>query len=117
MTNSHRPEHRYNDGRLYRLARGNSSPRADAVEVLSATHAVVNVREVTGSQLVQIIEREMRIRFYRQRSVKAYCSALRSFLTWLAAPPAEANRELVRQYLEYLVDGGASASWVAVNLA
>src|SRR5262249_7046419 len=63
------------------------------------------------------IRREMRIRFYRPRSVKTYMGALVQFLRWLQAPPAEVNRELVREYLEFLVDGGASASWVSGNLA
>lgn len=67
--------------------------------------------------MLRAVEREMRIRFYRPRSVKAYMSALRQFLRWLDAPPHAASRELLRQYLEMLVDGGASASWVAVNLA
>lgn len=111
--------HRYNNGALYRLARGQGANRRSFDDALAATHVVVDLaaEETTPSQMLHLVEREMRIRFYKPRSIKAYCAALRGFLRWLDAPPATANRELLRQYLEMLVDGGASASWVAVNLA
>lgn len=118
MTNDSNP-HRYNDGRLYRLARGHGANRRAFDDALAATHVVVDLaqEQTTPAQMLRLIEREMRIRYYEPRTVKAYTGALRRFLIWLDAPPAEANRELLRQYLEALVDGGASASWVAVNLA
>ncbi len=111
--------HTYNDGRLYRLARGHGANRRSYEDAFAATHVVANLRKegTTAAQMLRLIEREMRIRYYKARSIKAYGSALRQFLSWLGAAPAEANRELLRQYLEMLVDGGASASWVATNLA
>lgn len=59
----------------------------------------------------------MRIRFYQPRTIRSYCRALAGFLRWLNAPPHLAHRDDVRDYLEFLVDGNASASWVSVHLA
>lgn len=119
MSDNGKSLHTYNDGRLYRLARGHGARRGIYDDALAATHVVVDLERegTTAAQMLRLIEREMRLRFYKPRSVKAYCSALKQFLGWLGTPPAEANRELLRQYLEMLVDGGASASWVAVNLS
>jgi hypothetical protein len=104
--------HTYNDGRLYRLARGHDAKLRSDEDVFAATHVVADLRKegTTHAQMLRLVEREMRIRFYKLRSVKAYASALRQFPTWLGAAPAEANCELLRKYLEILVDGGASAS-------
>jgi len=42
---------------------------------------------------------------------------LASFLRWFGGPPHKVTQEDVRNYLELLVDGGASSSWVSVRLS
>ncbi len=111
--------HTYNDGRVYRIARGRFGPRRPFDDALGPSHAVVDLTRanVSSSMFVRKIRRELRIRFYSRRSVKTYLGALMQFLRWSQAPASETNRELVREYLEFLVDAGASASWVASNLS
>ena len=42
---------------------------------------------------------------------------MRTFLGWANTSPSHIVREDVREWLELLVDGGASSSWVSVHLA
>jgi integrase/recombinase XerD len=108
----------YTNGKVYRLPLGRRAPRAGVIDLTTAPEvmALAVVRPST-EEFLRRIERELRIRFYRPRSVKAYRSALTGLLGWFGAPPHELTREAVRQYLEALVDGGASASWVACALS
>lgn len=105
-------------GKVYRLPLGRRAPRPAIVDLESAPEvmALATVRPST-EEFLRRIERELRIRFYKPRSVKAYRSALTGLLGWFGAPPHELTRETLRQYLEALVDGGASASWVACALS
>ena len=52
----------------------------------------------------------MKIRFYRPKTVKAYRSALRSFLRWFGNMPHRVKREDVREYL--LVWSMQARHWV-----
>jgi hypothetical protein len=109
----------YNDGRLYSPARGRYAPRARVEDHLAATHAVVDLdrRRPVPRIFLQAIVRELKIRFYQRKSVKAYHHALAGFLRWFGGLPHQVTREDVRDYLELLVDGGGSASWVSINLS
>jgi site-specific recombinase XerD len=98
------------------MARGRFAPRAQLEDCLEVGVAVVSGRPDAEAFLEQIV-RELRIRFYQPTTIRNYRRALRCFLRWLGAPPHRATREDVREYLLYLVDAGASCSWVAIHLA
>jgi site-specific recombinase XerD len=89
------------------------------VDVAAATHAVVDLDRagVDTSAFVRTIDRELKIRFYQPKTRKAYAVVVGGFLRWLGRPPAHATREHVREWLELLVDGGASSSWTSVHLS
>ena len=109
----------YNNGPPYQPARGRYAPRRQVEDRLRRSHAVVDLdREMptTGDFTYRIL-REMKIRFYRQKSMKNYRSALSGFLRWYGNRPHLITREDVRCYLEVLVDGGAGSSWVGVHLS
>ena len=71
----------------------------------------------TAAEFVRAIQREMKIRFYQQRSIKSYRKCLEAFLRWCGRPPHQITKEHVRCYLEVMVDGGAGSSWVGNNLS
>jgi site-specific recombinase XerD len=111
--------HRYSDGEYYVPARGRYAPKK-RVEDASVAHPwvfVLGKDRPHAAELVRKLVREMKIRFYQPRTIRAYARALASFLRWLNAAPHEATREDIKDYIEFLVDGGASVSWVGVNLA
>ncbi|MFG0267301.1 MAG: phage integrase N-terminal SAM-like domain-containing protein, partial [Rhodopirellula sp. JB055] len=67
--------------------------------------------------VVQCLVRELRIRFYSVNTIKNYRSAWVCFLRWYRGPLDQINQEDIREYLERLVNGGASASEVSVTLS
>jgi site-specific recombinase XerD len=109
----------YRDGRPYRPPRGRFAPPQALRDRLLVPAPVMNlaVERPTVEVFLAKIAREMKIRFYQQKSRKAYHGALNRFLEWFGDPPHEANREAVRDYLEVLVDHGVSASSVSLSLA
>lgn len=109
----------YNDGEPFRPARGRYAPRAAIIDVTAATHAVVDLdREPMDARaFVRRIDRELKIRFYQPKSRRSYLHVLTSFLRWLGGPPAAATPATIREWLELLVDGGASSSAVSVHLS
>ncbi|MDP2345817.1 MAG: tyrosine-type recombinase/integrase [Deltaproteobacteria bacterium] len=109
----------YASGKTYRRPVGRYAPPIAVVDHLEVTHAVVDLdREFPDSlEFQHRLDREMKIRFYQAPSRKSYRIVLRGFLDWLGRPPHTAQREDVRDWLELLVDGGASASWVSVHLS
>lgn len=107
----------YNDGKPYRPARGRHAPRSNVERFFSSNiHPVVRGRP-SPSEFLRKIRREMKIRCYQQKTIKAYINALRVFLRWRGGMPHEVSSENVRDYLETLVDGGGSSSWVSINLS
>jgi len=109
----------YNNGRVYRPARGRFAPRSRVEDQLAPSRAVMNLgrQQPTADEFLRAIIREMRIRFYKRKTVSTYRNALRGFLSWFGAGPHLATREDVRCYLELMVDGGAGASWVGITLS
>ena len=101
---------------MYRPAVGRYAPRATVEDNFEANASVVqgypNTRE-----FIEKIVRELKIRFYRPKTVKAYRSALRSLFRWFGNKPHRVKREDVREYLLYLVDAGAASGTVANHLA
>jgi hypothetical protein len=59
----------------------------------------------------------LRIRFYAVSTIKNYRSAWVCFLRWYRGPLDQIDQEDIREYLELLVNGGASASEVSVTLS
>ncbi len=111
---------RYANGQLYHLPRGRYAPRGPVEDfVVAGQHAVVSLaHERPGvDEFLTRVRREMKIRFYQRKTMKSYLVVLRGLLGWLGRPPHEVDHEAVRQYLEFLVDGGAGASWVSMNLS
>jgi site-specific recombinase XerD len=109
----------YNNGQPYVQARGRYAPRKQVEDRQRRSHAVLDLdREMpTSGSFIHRILREMKIRFYQQKTMRNYRHALGGFLRWFGNRPHLVSREDVRCYLEVLVDGGASASWVSVHLS
>lgn len=109
----------YVHGDLFRPPRGRYAPRAAIIDVTAQTHAVIDLdREpIEAAPFVDRIDRELKIRFYQPKSRKSYCHVLVTFLRFLGQPPAAATRDSIRDWLELLVDGGASSSTVSVHLS
>lgn len=102
-----------------RPAQGRYAPCPDVIDRFAVSPAVVDLdaEVVDADVFLRRIDREMKIRFYQPKSRKTYRLAVAGFLRWLGRPPAEATREDVRDWLELLVDGGATSSWVSVHLS
>ena len=98
------------------VVRGRYAPRQRVEDRLAYLPSVVGGKP-TANEFVSRIVREMQIRFYQPSSIKSYQAALRGLLRWFGQPPHRVTREDVREYLLFLVDGGASSAWVGVNLS
>ncbi len=101
-----------------RAARGRYAPRDAIVDHLAEVAVIALPRErPCAEEFLRRIGRELKIRFYQASTQRNYRRVLEVFLRWLARPPHAATPEDVREFLELLVDGGASSSWVAVHLS
>ena len=79
----------YNNGQPYSLPRGRYAPRGQIEDRLAPTHVVVDLdceRPVATKFLGHIV-RELRIRFYKAKTVKSYRCALAGFLRWFGNRP------------------------------
>ena len=103
----------------YRRPIGRYAPRVDLVDHVAPTAAVVDLdRQMPDADEFQrIVDRELKIRFYQAPTRKSYRVVVGGFLRWLGRPPHTASRDDVREWLELLVDGRASSSWVSVHLS
>lgn len=108
-----------NSGKAYRRPVGRYAPYVAVVDHFDAANAVVDfsVEDCSADVFVGRIDRELKIRFYQPKTRKSYRIVLEGFLRWLGRSPSTATREDVRDWLELLVDGGASSSWVSVHLS
>ena len=109
----------YNNGQPYVPARGRYAPRERVEDYLAPSHAVIDLprQKPTAAEFVRVIVREMKIRFYSQKTIKTYRNDLARMLRWFGNPPHLLTREDVRCYLEFLVDAGASVSQVGNHLS
>ena len=119
---SQRPKFRlgtYNNGQPYVLPRGRYAPRGRVEDRWQPLHAVVDLdgEQPTASEFMSRILRELKIRFYKQPSIRSYRTILGNFLRWFGNRPHLITREDVRCYLEVLVDGGVGSSWVSVHIS
>ena len=106
----------YNDGRPYTPARGRYARRDRVEDYACSVHPVVEGFPTAG-EFQRMIVRELKIRCYSPKTLKTYKNALCAFLRWFGAKPHKVSREDVRNYLELLGDGGASSSWISVQLS
>ena len=108
----------YTNGQPWRDARGRGAPRHAVETEFKAEHAVVDLSTQPPKPLVvKCLVRELRIRFYAVSTIKNYRSAWVCFLRWYRGPLDQIDQEDIREYLELLVAGGASASEVSVTLS
>ena len=96
---------------LYPGAEG--TRRTTGCSAFSCRRRDADCQSVAATQ--RAILRELRIRFYQPKTVKNCRTALTGLFRWFNAQPQLLTREDVREYLEVLVDGGASASWVSIH--
>jgi site-specific recombinase XerD len=109
----------YNNGQPYVPARGRYARRDTVEDYAKVAHPVIHLAadRPTADRFLQVIVRELKIRCYQQKTIKAYRNAVGKFLRWFGALPHQVTREDVRNYLETLVDGGADSSWISTNLS
>ncbi|MEZ6055065.1 MAG: tyrosine-type recombinase/integrase [Planctomycetaceae bacterium] len=105
----------YPDGRLYVPAEGRNVPQKTVQDRCEKSLSVISGKP-TAVEFLAAIEREMKIRFYAANTVRNYIDALRRFLGWFGREPNSVRREDVREYLEVMVDGGMSSSYVGGTL-
>jgi site-specific recombinase XerD len=104
------------DGSVYRSARGRYAPKRRIEDAILSPASVV-AGTPTSAAFVLAIERELRIRYYQPTTIRNYRHALQSLLRWFNRPPHALRREDVREFLLYLVDAGASSSFVSIHLS
>ncbi|MEP6168798.1 MAG: tyrosine-type recombinase/integrase, partial [Rhodopirellula bahusiensis] len=108
----------YSNGQPWRNARGRNAPRQAVETEFKAEHAVVDLSSQPPIPLIiKCLVRELRIRFYAVKTVKNYRTAWVRFFRWYRGPLDQIDQEDIREYLELLVNGGASASEVSVTLS
>jgi len=106
----------YTNGQPYKPARGRFAPRAQVEDRLAVGSPVVQGRPTQG-QFVRRVVDEMRLRFYKRKTIKAYRHAVVSFLRWFGAAPHLATHEDLRRYLLYMVDAGQASGTVSNHLS
>ena len=119
MTTDRRPAHTCNSGQPYSPARGQQAARQPVEQHTStAIHPIADrSRTPTVDQFLRTVHRELKIRGDSQRSQTSYLSVVRSFLRWYQHAFCEVTPDDVRDYLELLIDGGASTSHLSVLLS
>ncbi len=110
---------KHTSGRSYRRPIGRHGPRVGVVDNHEHAAPVVDLdgAAVDVDTFARVIDRELKIRFYQEKTRKSYRVVMRTFLGWANIAPNDIVREDVREWLELLVDGGASSSWVSVHLS
>lgn len=118
MVGNRTPQHTYNNGEPYRIARGMRADRSPVERLVTSIHPIVDLSRDPGVEhFIRMVRRELKIRGYSQKSQTSYCSVLTSFLRWYCHAMCELTPDDVRDYLELLVDGGASTSHISVSLS
>ena len=106
------PIHTYNNGKPYHTAQGRACDRPNIEDRKSTVHSIVRGRPDID-EFLRVAKQELKIRAYRQSTIKNYLSCLRCFLDWFGGKPHKVTRESVRAFLELLVDGGAQPMTIA----
>jgi site-specific recombinase XerD len=63
------------------------------------------------------INRALHARYSEKKSVASHRHAITTFVRWLGKPPHQALETDVRDFLEFMLDGGAAWSWVSTTLS
>ena len=106
----------YNDGKPYYPARGHLAPKS-SLELRKLTcHPVIRGKP-SAEEFVVAIHREMKIRSYQPTTIRKYISAISRFLDWFGRRPNRVTLEVVRQFLELLVDSGAQSSTLVTYIS
>ena len=116
MATSTRPVHTYNNGQPYSKALGRNAVVRAVEHRCKSPHPIVEGFP-TAQQFIVAVKRELKIRCYSVNSRRTYISYLKSFLSWYGNMPHRVTVEDVREYLELLVDSGASSAHLSGNLS
>lgn len=115
------PIHRYRDATAYRAAIGRDAPRDQVIDTrdFRSEMAAVDLRAQRPSQreFVRMMYRELKIRNFKTKTIKAYIGALKSILRWSGRLPHQLDREMVKEYLLYLVETDRGFSHVGVHVS
>ena len=111
-----RPIHTYNNGSPYRSAAGRGLAREAVHRHRFSGHPIVQGFP-SGAEFIKAVNRELKIRAYRRNTRTSYISNLTKFLRWFGGAPHQVVIEDVRNFLEVLVDGGASSSTLSGHLS
>ena len=115
------PFHRYTYAKTYVAARGRNAPRDVVLDTrdFRSEMAAVDLRRErpTCREFVRIVYREMVIRQYKRKTLKAYMIVLKSFLRWAGCLPHQLDRESVKEYLLYMAESDKGASDMSVHLS
>lgn len=87
--------------------RGRKSQAPPVVDMLEGRVPICDGLLYTEQFLNEVVK-ELKIRGYSPRSIKTYHSQLIAFFRWSAVLPNRVSRELVRNYLVFLAESGAS---------
>ncbi|SMP54781.1 Site-specific recombinase XerD [Neorhodopirellula lusitana] len=113
------PIHRYRDTTAYRAAVGRESPREQVIDTrdFRSEMAVVDLRtqRPSADEFIDLLRRELLIRNYKRQTIKSYLNAIASLLRWSGRLPHEIDREMVREYLLYLVQSDKGFALVRVH--
>jgi integrase/recombinase XerD len=99
-----------------RGGRRRASPVTDADDAFTAVFHLER-DDPTSAEFVEAFVAEMRLRFYRAKTIKLYRAALHTLLLLSQRRPRDITRADVRQFLLLLVDAGRSASHIAVTIS
>ncbi|MGB7345554.1 MAG: tyrosine-type recombinase/integrase, partial [Pirellulaceae bacterium] len=112
------PIHLYTNKQPYRLAAGRSHPQQPIEDRFADAMAMIalDAQQPSSAAFLRCFIREIKIRGYTASTIGSYTAAVRSILRWFGQPPHLLSREHVKNYLEYLFDGGQSASDISVQL-
>ena len=115
------PVHRYRDMSAYKPAIGRDFSRERVIDTrdFRSEMAVVDLRtkQPTVAEFIRLIDRELKLRNYKKKTLKPYLRAVSSLLRWSGRMPHEVDREAVKEYLLYLVDSDHGYSEVRVHLS
>ena len=110
--------HTYNNGQVYSPPRGRIAPRNDVELITTTAHPVIDLNlDPLPTVFLKTIVRELKIRFYKQKTITQYKNAICRFLNWYHGPLGQVTPDDVRNYLELLVDAGVGSSHVSVTLS
>lgn len=115
------PVHLYRNEKPYVAAAGRESRQRSIRDPrdFRSEMAAVDLRseEPSTEEFLRLISRELKIGGYVHKTHQAYLHVVRSLLRWSGMLPHQIDRESVKDYLLYLVDGDLDSNTVKVHLS